>query len=164
MFSFQKILPIFIIVPIIELVVLIGLADWVGFFPTLILIISTAFIGVNMLKRQGVNTLNKIRAAARSNKVPTNEVIQGVMLFFAGGLLLTPGLVTDVVGFSILIPQSRRWIASKLEKYAQPIFVGEFSTYSYEQADQSYQDAQKQRNKSSDSVVIDGEFTDESKL
>lgn len=164
-FSMRKILPFFVIVPIIELVLLIGLADIVGFIPTLLLIITTALVGVTMLKRQGSNTVAKIRAAAKTNKVPTNEVIQGLMLFFAGGLLLTPGLLTDLIGFLILIPQSRKWIATKIEGYAQGKIFADFTGagYSYEDSDKSYQEAQKTSTnpKSANGTVIEGEFTEE---
>lgn len=101
----------FIAVPMIEMWILIEVGRVIGGLPTIALVALTAIIGASMLKRQGIATLTRAQQRMESGQVPATELIEGLLLAVGGALLLTPGFVTDVIGFSCLIPQSRRALA-----------------------------------------------------
>lgn len=78
------------------------------------MVIVTAILGVNLLKQQGVNSWSSIQTSLAHGQIPALELLQAVQLLFAGGLLLTPGFVTDIIGFSLMVPAVRAFIALKL--------------------------------------------------
>jgi len=104
-------LLLFMAVPLIELALLIKVGDIIGVLPTIALVIATAVIGVSLLKRQGLAALDKARKALEAGDFPVESVAEGACLLVAGAFLLTPGLVTDTVGFLLLVPAFRRGIA-----------------------------------------------------
>jgi len=110
------ILFLFIGMPILELFLLINVGSAIGVFPTLAIVILTAVIGTWMLKAQGLSTLNKARSRMSGGQVPAFEMMEGLALGVGGALLLTPGFVTDAIGFICLIPFTRRWLVSRLSK------------------------------------------------
>lgn len=101
---------LFILVPLIELAVLVLLGSIIGFWYTILIVIATGFIGALMAKRQGVKTLSRIRSNLEQGIVPSDELFQGALILAGGLLLLTPGLITDITGFALLLPQTRRLI------------------------------------------------------
>ena len=78
------------------------------------LVVVTATVGLSLLKRQGLSTLLSARQKMNEGSIPATELVSGVMLAVGGALLLTPGFVTDAVGFVLLIPQTRQWLLFKL--------------------------------------------------
>lgn len=109
-------IALFIGLPIIELVLLIKVHGAVGFWPTLLLVVLTGTIGASMVRRQGIALLFKIRREMQQGHMPAPQMVDGIMLLFAGAFLITPGLITDTVGFSLLIPAFRRAIRKGLRK------------------------------------------------
>ena len=115
----MKILPLllFVAVPLLELAILIKVGEIVGVGATIVLVISTAVIGVSLLKRQGLAALARARETVEAGEFPVESVVDGACLLVAGAFLLTPGLLTDTVGFSLLVPGVRRtlarWLFSK---------------------------------------------------
>lgn len=107
-------LLLFVAVPIIEMWILIQVGGEIGALPTIGLVVLTAMIGLSLLKRQGLSTLMSARAKMDQGRIPAGELVSGVMLAVGGALLLTPGFVTDVVGFLLLIPATRRWVLQQL--------------------------------------------------
>lgn len=101
---------LFILVPLIELAILVFLGTIIGFWYTILIVIATGFLGAFMAKRQGVKTLANIRSSLAQGIVPSNELFHGALILAGGLLLLTPGLITDITGFALLIPQTRRII------------------------------------------------------
>jgi len=99
---------IFIVVPIIEIALFIQAGDWFGLGPTLMMIVVTAFIGITLLRQQGLNTLFKAQQKMNQGEIPAMEMVEGIMLAIAGALLITPGFFTDTVGFLLLVPSFRR--------------------------------------------------------
>src|SRR5690606_39234642 len=89
----------FIVIPIAELLLILSVADLIGGWATLGLVILTAFIGINVLKRQGLSTLLGAQDRLRSGQLPAQEIVEGMLLAFAGAMLLTPGFITDTIGF-----------------------------------------------------------------
>ncbi|MBL4583887.1 MAG: FxsA family protein [Pseudomonadales bacterium] len=102
----------FLLIPLAEMWLLIEVGSVIGGLSTLGLVVLTAFIGVNLLRRQGVQTLQRFQAKAASGQLPGKEIIEGMMLAVAGVLLLTPGFLTDTIGFMLLVPGIRTWLFS----------------------------------------------------
>ncbi len=101
----------FILVPLAEMLLLFEVSDQIGAFPTLGLVVATAVIGVQILKRQGFATLTRANQRLQSGQLPAQEIVEGMLLAAAGALLLTPGFVTDTIGFVLLTGPLRRPIA-----------------------------------------------------
>jgi len=104
-------LAIFILVPVIELYLLIQVGSHIGALTTILLVLLTAAIGVSLLRRQGLTTLQRVQSQMQQGEIPALGMIEGMLLFFAGALLLTPGFVTDSIGFLLMIPPLRKVIA-----------------------------------------------------
>ncbi|GAA3931480.1 FxsA family protein [Litoribacillus peritrichatus] len=118
---------LFCTLPVIELVILLKLGSWLGIWPTVALILGTAFIGVNLLRQQGLKTLSRANLKLSSGQMPAKEMVEGIVLAVGGALLLTPGLVTDVIGFSCLLPGTRHMYIAFAMKRMQ--FVATQSIY-----------------------------------
>lgn len=121
-------LLIFMLVPIVEMWILIEVGGWIGALPTIALVVLTATLGLSLLKRQGLSTLVRARRKMDEGSIPASELVSGVMIAVGGALLLTPGFVTDAIGFALLIPQTRQWFLLKLvDRYRDKIIIeGEF--------------------------------------
>ncbi|MCY4051633.1 MAG: FxsA family protein [Gammaproteobacteria bacterium] len=105
---------LFLLIPLVEIYFLIQIGSLIGSPLTIILVVLTALIGIMLVKAQGIITLNRIQERLDSRTVPGLEIMEGFALFLAGALLLTPGFVTDAVGFICLTPALRRWIIFRL--------------------------------------------------
>ena len=104
------ILLAFIAVPIIEIAVFLEVGAQIGVLNTILMIVVTAIIGTWLLRSQGIQTLQRAQESLNQNVFPAFEVFDGLCLLFAGGLLLTPGFVTDAVGFFLFVPQFRSFL------------------------------------------------------
>ena len=115
-----KLLLLFIVVPAVELILLIEIGQLVGTLPTIALIIFTGVLGAFLARRQGVRVLARMRTELQAGQLPANSIFDGVIILVAGAFLMTPGILTDTVGFLCLIPASRRLIKrlvwSRLER------------------------------------------------
>ncbi len=112
------ILLVFFLTPIVEMYLLIEVGGQIGSLPTIGLVMLTAVIGVALLKRQGLATLTRGMGRMQRGEVPIGEMAEGILLAVAGALLLTPGFVTDGIGFVLLWPPTRvivaRWLLSRV--------------------------------------------------
>ena len=99
---------LFIVIPLIELYLIIKVGGLIGAFPTVVLVILTAVIGVNLLRMQGFSTMAKFQQELATGQMPAVTMMEGAALLFGGALLLTPGFLTDTIGFLCLIPFTRR--------------------------------------------------------
>lgn len=109
---FRILFLLFLSIPILEIYLLLEVSDRIGPLSTVGLVVFTAVVGVWLLRVQGFATLARAQASLSRGEVPAATMIEGVMLFIAGALLLTPGFFTDTIGFIFLIPVTRQWIAS----------------------------------------------------
>jgi UPF0716 protein FxsA len=116
----QYLIILFIGLPILEFAVLIKLHGMVGFLPTVLLVLLTGIAGAALVRRQGVAMLFNIQKEMDAGHLPAPQMIDGVMILIAGALLITPGLISDCAGFSLLIPGVRKkirfWLRKKLEE------------------------------------------------
>ena len=121
-------LLLFMLIPFFEMWILIEVGGWIGALPTIGLVVLTATIGLSLLKQQGLSTLLRARRKMDEGAIPASELVSGVMIAVGGALLLTPGFVTDALGFALLIPQTRKWLLFKLiDRYRDKIVIeGEF--------------------------------------
>ena len=102
-----------LLVPIIEIYLLIKIGSQIGAITTILLIFTTAIVGVYYAKYEGINTLKSGFAQISKNEVPTYEMISGAAIALAAILLIIPGFATDVIGFLIIFPITRKLIFSK---------------------------------------------------
>ena len=105
-----------IAVPVIEIYLLIKIGSQIGAITTILLIFTTAIVGVYYAKYEGLNTLKSGFLQISKNEPPTYEVISGAAIAFAALLLIIPGFFTDIIGFLIIFPVSRKLIFQKLSK------------------------------------------------
>lgn len=101
---------LFLSVPLIELYLLLKIGAQLGALITVFLVIFTAAVGAILVRAQGFATLARVQAQLARAESPALEILQGVCLFIAGVLLLTPGFATDAIGFVLLVPSLRRAI------------------------------------------------------
>jgi UPF0716 protein FxsA len=104
---FLLLVALFIVVPIIEITVLIQVADAIGGWNTVGLMIVVSIVGAWLARHEGFVTLRKIQMASQRGEIPGNELIDGGLILFAGLLMLTPGFVTDLVALTVLFPPTR---------------------------------------------------------
>ena len=108
-----------ILVPAIEIYLLIKIGSQIGAITTILLIFTTAIVGVYYAKYEGLNTLKSGFLQLSRNESPTYEVISGAAIAFAALLLIIPGFMTDIIGFLLIFPISRKFIFSKISKKYQ---------------------------------------------
>ena len=100
-------IALFIIVPIAELYVIFKIGDSIGWLPTLALLVIDSIAGWWLLKSQGRTVWQRFQATMEAGRIPHREVLDGVLVIFGGAFLLTPGFITDIFGFALLLPPSR---------------------------------------------------------
>jgi len=103
---------VFVVVPIIELWVIVEVAGSLGLVPTLALLLAISVAGSLLVRAQGLGVLRRARAMWAEGRVPTDDLLDGVLVLGAGALLLTPGFVTDALGLLLLVPLVRRLTGS----------------------------------------------------
>ena len=108
---FKLFLILFITIPLVEIAILIKIGSIIGAGYTIALVIGTAFLGVSLLRIQGISTLAKVQANISRGQLPATELIEGLILLISGALLLTPGFFTDSIGFLMLVPTLRQRLA-----------------------------------------------------
>ncbi len=105
---------IFLLVPLIEIYFLIEIGGLIGVGMTILLVVFTALLGAFLVRAQGFATFARVQMQLAQGRLPALEMLEGLLLFFAGALLLTPGFFTDAVGFVLLVPPLRRKIIRHL--------------------------------------------------
>ncbi len=114
---FRVLFVLFIIIPIIEISVLMQVGELLGMWPTIGIVIFSAWLGAKYVRQQGIATLQSVQAKIAQGEIPSNEIVTGLMLLVAGVLLVTPGFVTDVFGLLLLVPNVRQAIAISVQKH-----------------------------------------------
>ena len=150
--SFMR-LPLlgFLILPVAELYLLFALAAEIGGFNTLLVVILTAVAGVAVVRRQGLNSMSRMRQSVQLGQSPAPDLLNGMLLGFAGMMLILPGLITDTIGLLMLIPALRHRIARRMMSggVSSTVFMGGFS-----------RSGRQTGPRSSGGDIIDGEVVD----
>ncbi len=120
---FGKLFLLFVLVPVAEIYVLVTVGSSIGAFATVALVILTALAGAHLARMQGLSTMMRIRENLDQGFMPAEELLDGVLIFLAGMVLLTPGFLTDIAGLLILLPTTRnlfkQWLRKKFDEWRQ---------------------------------------------
>lgn len=111
-----KLLLLFILVPAAELALLIEVGGRIGTAATLAIIVATGVVGAALANHQGIRTLRAIQENLEQGRLPAGALVDGVIILVAGALLVTPGILTDVVGFLCLVPAARGFLKRSLQQ------------------------------------------------
>ena len=120
----RPLLILFIVLPILEMWVLISVGQEIGALPTIGLVLMTAVVGLALLRHQGISTVMRAQQKMQAGEMPAREMAEGIFLAVGGALLLTPGFITDAVGFACLIPGVRQLVLGKLLSHIVVITPG----------------------------------------
>ncbi|EKF75569.1 hypothetical protein A11A3_01822 [Alcanivorax hongdengensis A-11-3] len=119
---------------LLEVLVLAKVAGLIGWPITIVLVVTTALLGSFLFRRQGLDTWMRLNQRLQQGEMPGREMVEGMMLLLGGALLITPGFITDAVGFSLLLPGSRRWLANKvIERGTLQAMAGNGNVFVYRQ-------------------------------
>jgi len=118
-----KLFLAFTLIPVIELYLLIKLGATVGPFNTLLLVILTGAVGAYLAKLQGLEAMMRVKTRLQQGETPAEEMLDALIIFIAGIVLLTPGLLTDISGLLLLLPATRLrfkiWLRQKFNQWIQ---------------------------------------------
>ncbi len=118
-----KLFLAFTLIPVLELYLLIKIGAVIGALNTLVLVILTGFAGAYLARMQGMQTMRRVRSQLQQGIMPAEDLIDAVIIFVAGIVLLTPGFLTDLAGLLLLFPASRfhfkRWLRQKFDQWMQ---------------------------------------------
>jgi UPF0716 protein FxsA len=138
----------FVMVPIIEIALFIQVGGLIGTWPTLAIVVLTAFAGTRLMKAQGALALRDVQRSFSDMRDPTEPLAHGAMILISGVLLLTPGFFTDALGLALLVPAVRKAVLAYVRARVQ---VRSFSSHTMH--------SHGPRSRYSDDSVIDGEFS-----
>jgi len=118
---FLKLFLALTLIPLIEIYLLIKIGSHLGAFNTVLIVILTALLGAWLARLEGGKTMTKVRESLNRGELPAEEMLDAMLIFVAGIVLLTPGFVTDLAGLAILVPQIRygfkRWLRKKFDEW-----------------------------------------------
>lgn len=156
---------LFVLLPIIEIMVLINVSGSIGGLNTFFIVIITAFFGAYFVRQQGFSLITQVQSKTARGEAPGAELAEGMLLLVAGVLLITPGFITDAMGFLFTLPFSRKPIASFLIAQVlkrQPNGFHFTAHSDFGRNDQKQQNSPFEQNQSNDGDIIDCEYTDKS--
>ena len=115
-----RLLFLFILVPLLELYILIKIGGYLGAFPTVALVVFMALLGIVIARIEGLRKLQQIKQSLSQGIVPAEEMVDGVLIFIGGILLIIPGVLTDLFALVLLIPYTRtifkRWLRRRFDR------------------------------------------------
>jgi UPF0716 protein FxsA len=111
-----KLFLAFTLIPFFEIYLLIKIGYYLGAFNTILVVIVTGILGAYLAKLQGIRTMMKVRESLNRGELPAEEMLDALLIFIAGILLLTPGFITDLAGIGMLVPSTRFWFKRWLRK------------------------------------------------
>ena len=119
-----KLFLAFTIIPFLEIYLLIEIGSYIGVINTLMIVVLTGFLGALLARYQGLKTMLKVRENLARGEMPAEHLLDALLILLAGIVLLTPGFLTDLAGFTILIPTTRfhfkRWLRKKFDNLITP--------------------------------------------
>ena len=106
----SRLILLFVTVPLLELALLLQVGQWIGLGSTVALVVATGFAGAALARQQGLRAFLAVQQELAAGGLPGRSLLDGLSILVGGALLLTPGILTDVLGFSLIVPPSRRWL------------------------------------------------------
>lgn len=155
---FPVLLAAFIVVPIVEIWLLLRVGAVIGGGATILIVIGTAILGAWLVRQQGFATLQAVQKQMNAGRVPAMEMAEGLALLIAGAVLLTPGFVTDALGFALLTPPIRRALIRWFVQ--QGNFSVHTTNYSSTHVRPGSGNATSDSHRRPSANVIDGEFSE----
>ena len=113
---FVRLALLFTIVPLVELYLLIEVGRFIGVQATIAIVVLTGLLGAWLARIQGLRVLRQVQASLGAGQLPTDAIVDGLLILIAAAVLLTPGLMTDSVGFLLLIPAGRKMVRKTVRK------------------------------------------------
>jgi len=113
---FSRLVLLFVVLPIVELWLLLRIGSEVGLLPTLALVFATGVVGATLARAQGMKVFLQFQGQMASGRIPGQALMDGISILVGGAFLLTPGILTDLFGFSLVLPFTRRFIQRQLRK------------------------------------------------
>lgn len=115
-----RLIALLLLIPLFDVLLLVVVANFIGVVQTVLIVVLTALIGMLLVRAEGRHTLRKIQRKLAQGEAPTDELVDGGLLLVSGVMLLTPGLVTDLIGLILVIPVTRypvrvatkKWVVS----------------------------------------------------
>ncbi len=130
-----RLILLFTVLPLMELYLLIKVGGYLGASPTIMIVLITGVIGGLLARSQGLSVQRQIRVDLQDGIIPTDSLIDGFFVLIAGALLITPGMLTDVSGFILMIPFCRGWLKKRLKEILKRKFESaQFQYYSNSQS------------------------------
>ena len=111
-----KLFLAFTLIPFAELYLLTKIGNYLGAFNTILVVIATGIVGAYLAKLQGIRTMMRVRENLNQGELPAEQMLDALLIFVAGIVLITPGFVTDLAGILILVPKTRYWFKRWLRK------------------------------------------------
>jgi UPF0716 protein FxsA len=111
-----RLLLLFTVVPLVELYLLVRIGELVGAWPTIALVLVTGIVGAWLTRLEGLRVLRTVQLELSQGRLPTASLMDGLLILVAGVLLVTPGLITDLCGFALLVPPLRRTVRRTLRR------------------------------------------------
>ncbi len=126
-----RLILLFTVIPLVELYLLIQVGRYLGSFQTILIVLITGIIGGLLARSQGLSVQRQIRVDLQEGIIPTDSLIDGCFILIAGALLITPGMITDIFGFVLMVPFFRGWLKKRLKEILRRKFEsGKFQYYS----------------------------------
>lgn len=117
-----KLFILFAVVPLAEIALLIEIGTTVGTAETVLLVITTAIVGAWLVRMEGLGVMYRLRESVAEGRFPAEEMMDGALILVAGAVLLTPGLMTDLFGFFLVVPTGRKVVKKALKRYLEKSF------------------------------------------
>ena len=152
-----KLLALFVIMPIAEITILLNVGEHIGGWNTVGLVLLTAVFGATLVRQQGLSTFMQAQQKMQQGNMPGQEMAEGLLLVIAGVLLVTPGFITDAIGFLFSLPVTRPVIARTLIKHLSVNVVSGQQGF-HRQQYQQHQQWQHTASHTQQDDVIEGEF------
>ena len=146
-----RLILLFTLVPLAELWLLISISRYTGIPRTIGIVLVTGFVGASLARYQGWQTWRRLQTELQSGRTPADALLDGLMIFIAGVLMITPGVLTDSVGFALLLPPVRRHLKLRFRKWLTAKATAQLHTFHSQSAGATFEDE--------NNTVIDVEYT-----
>ena len=140
---------LFLAIPLIEIALFVTVGGWLPLWPTLAIVLGTGFLGVFILRQQGLRAMSDMQSAMRGIQSPVSPMAHGALIMMAGFLLILPGFLTDTLGLLLLIPPLRQFVINH--------FAGRIGLF---QQRGQRQDWRNGRNLNGDPDIIDADYSE----